>query len=280
MKIYRPLLAYVHMERTGGTTLNSILRRNFLPWHLDVRPLSRQSEGTFRPHDLVRILRINPGLQCISGHSVTSWAALEDVAPNIHYITILRDPVKRYASHYIYWVERKRLRMSFREFASIETLHNLQTKKIAGRPDLELAKEIIRTRFLALGVLEEFDEFIVTLIARLRPVPFDGRYIRQNATRNVSAMNTLLAEHQDTIRKHNAIDVALYEWAVNVVLVNQKDEYGPTFAADLGQFVEVRKASAPAMWKSYVDYACRKLYFEPCIGARRLLGGLHYHGAY
>ena len=49
------LLAFIHTEKTGGTTLNQVLRRNFFLRFADVRPVVER-DGTLRtrPTDFAR----------------------------------------------------------------------------------------------------------------------------------------------------------------------------------------------------------------------------------
>jgi len=211
---------------------------------------------------------------------VTPWAGLESVAPDIRYMTVLRDPVKRYASQYVYWLERKGLSISFEEFAALKELHNLQTTRLAGCANFQAAQDIISTKFLVIGVMEHFDEFILMLKAKLWPYPFDGRYLRRNATRNPTSLAAVLEKHYEAIAERNALDIALYKWVLQVVLPSQRQEYGQEFATDLDRFVAVRETTRPSMWKSYADYACRKFYYDPAIGLRRLAGRLSYFGSY
>lgn len=280
MMIKRKLLAFVHMERAAGTTLNYILRRNFLLRHVDVRPLSAKSNRTFRPRDLARTLRINPALICISGHSVVPWSGLETVAPNIEYITMLRDPVARYVSHYMYWIEKKKMEIDFEKFLDIEQLHNLQTKRIAGSADIDKAKECLKNKFLAVGVLHKYDEFLMILSKKLRLTGFDSRYIRRNASKAAGTKNRLAETYQDQITRRNELDIALYDWVCEHILPAQEQMYGPDLEEDLKKFVAARTETHPCMAKSYIDYVGRKIYFNPAIGLRRILGGLPYHGTY
>ena len=94
------MYAYVHIEKTGGTTLHSILRRSFGTRHCDIRlPLSKRTDDhrDFRPHvdaaDLRRARRLYRKLSGISGHIVRAYADLHEECPEIQFFTFLREPL-------------------------------------------------------------------------------------------------------------------------------------------------------------------------------------------
>ncbi|HET8692446.1 MAG TPA: hypothetical protein VFM30_09985, partial [Steroidobacteraceae bacterium] len=98
------LLAFIHTEKTGGTTLNQVLRRNFFLRFADVRPLAPASRGRFGATDFRIYRRLNPALRAISGHAVLPGLELGGGAGEIRYVTLLRDPARRYVSQFLYFV--------------------------------------------------------------------------------------------------------------------------------------------------------------------------------
>jgi len=282
IRFRRPLLASVHIERCGGTTLNSVLARNFSPGAAKARCLSRKTAGVFTPQDLKKMLLLNPAIRCVYGHPVVPWAGLETVAPNIHYVTVLRDPVRRYLSHYQYRVEMKGEPLSLEEFAANEEYTNFQTKKIAGCDDVEKAKEILASRFLVVGVTEDLDTFLLMLKRKLRPITFSPCYGHLNIGRTDSALRKRLEKRDDETRRlaadRNQADIELYRFATEEVLPRQRAEYGPDLEADLRKLRGTRFDPAVVRPPRLASLASR--YNGVVFGLWRLAVGLPYGGSY
>src|SRR5262245_13643654 len=137
------MYAFVHIDKTGGTTLTSILRRSFGTRHCDIRlPLAkRRHDGSnhaacIDAADLVRAQRIYRNLVGISGHNVKPYSNLQSARPELKYVTILRDPAKRFRSHFLNRSRNHTLE-SFDRWADDPMQHNWQTKMIAGEPNAQ-----------------------------------------------------------------------------------------------------------------------------------------------
>ncbi|MFC1738962.1 hypothetical protein ACFL1G_07945 [Planctomycetota bacterium] len=278
----RKLLCFVHIEKTAGVTLDYVLRRNFFPCYMDVRPFSAKSNMRFTAKDLQKALTINPFLRCISGHSISAVEDLGEVRRNIDYITLLRQPVKRYLSYFDYTVRVLGRENTFDNYLQNEDMANFQTKKIAGCADVTLAKEILKEHFLLVGIVKEFDAFLLQLRQQLQPRPFDPLYVR----RNVTAQCLKMAIPKPTDHKkaaaeeRNKLDMELYDFVREHILPKQRREYGPRYDKDLERLKLQVATWRPRMLKSYADYALRKLYYDPMIGVLRLCAGLPYKGSY
>lgn len=285
MSLKKTLLVFIHIERAAGTTLDYILRRNFFLSHIEVRPLSKDSNGVFKPSDLKKTLRVNPALQSISGHSICpALSRLETIIPNVKYITVLREPIKRYISHYQYRVEKLNERISFEEYLDQEKFSNLQTKKIAGCIDLAKAKKILKNRFFLTGIVEEFDEFLMLLKKKLIPMHFNTSYSRVNVGNRSSLRKRLekdfKSKHQSEIIRQNQVDIELYKFVKQKLLPTQRAEIGRNLNEEVEVLSSNHKPSGMAIVKSYADFAVRKLYYNPILGTMRLLNGLPYKGSY
>ncbi|HMW16051.1 MAG TPA: sulfotransferase family 2 domain-containing protein [Pseudomonadales bacterium] len=274
------LLAFVHIEKAAGTTFIHILRRNFFLRYLDVRPYGIESGGLFLSGDLRISTRILPGLKCFSGHAVTPYSDLGRPG-KIKYITIMRDPVKRYLSQYQHWIEKKGLDVDFEDFLEIEELSNFQTRKYAGRDDLDEAKRRLQQEFLLVGYVEAYDEFLVLLRNRLAHMGFCINYEKQNLARNLVPVDTILKEYSEQIVERNLNDIALYQFVKDELFPGYKQDYPGDFQADFNDFIE-SKDQIPFIQKakSYLDYAFRKGYVEPVTGMIRLANGKPYKGSY
>jgi hypothetical protein len=278
----RNLLAFVHIEKAAGTTLIHVLRHNFFLRYLDVRPYSPSPERIFRASDLAFALRINPALACIGGHSVRPYSDLTKLVRSVRYVTVLRDPMRRYVSMYQYWTEMLGKRMTFDEFLRDPETHDFQTRKIVGRADAAAAERLLAEEFFLVGVVERLDEFLIQLGARLTPRPFDARYRLLNTARQrtESRREDQAEKWRDAIAEVNAQDQRLYEFVINHILPAQRAAYGVTLDQDVAAFRQHNREHRVPMMRRRVDFVARKLYFEPVTGLLRRYNGMPWLGSY
>lgn len=272
------MLAFVHIEKSAGTSLIHILRRNYFLKYSDVRPLRSDSNGVFTLNDFNEFKKINPRLECISGHAVKPYGDFMAVN-NLKLITMLRDPVKRYISQYQQWIDKKYADISFEEFLETESVSNFQTKKIAGSDDVELAKERLNDFFLV-GALEHFDEFLIMLSQRLNEINFHMAYERRNESRKSTIQKRLMSEYLSDIEDKNKQDIILYKHVVENIRQENRRLYGPEIDKDLEQFKSSNKVTLFDRAKLNIDYLFRKLYIEPVTGGIRNQNGLKKSGSY
>jgi hypothetical protein len=277
------MLAFIHIEKAAGTTFIHILRRNFFARYLDARPLGEQPEeldSMFTARDLTISNKVMFGLECVAGHSVKPYADLADATTELKYVTILRDPVKRYLSQYQYLLDRMNKSMSFEAFLDWDDLKNFQTKKLSVSGDLGEAKDVLRDRVLLAGLVEQFDEFLVLLRRKLEPTKFSPEYQKKNVARPASSLSELAESWKDEIEANNALDLQLYQYVKEQLYPTYIEEYGDDFGQDLADFRETNRSFRGHRLKSYIDYSLRKLYAEPVIGLLRLLRGKSASGSY
>jgi len=265
-------LAFVHIEKAAGTTFIHILRRNFLCRYLDVRPLSQSSNGIFSAKDLRASLKVNPFIQSFGGHSVRPIGDLYDAYPGTRFLTILRDPIRRYISQFLYGNAVLKLNNTFEKFLADESTHDFQTRKIAGSSSIETAKALLAKNFLAVGIVEQFDNFLTVLASRLQPRPFDTWHEARNVGVYASAEVELFARYETVIRSVNQADIELYE--------HVRDNCRAQSRAPNVEVPDVRTSRLRRLSRSYLDGALRKLYYEPVTGAIRKVRGLPMKGSY
>lgn len=274
------MLAFVHIEKAAGTTFIHILRHNFLLKYLDARPFSWKSQGLFLARDLQIARRIVPGLCCIAGHAVKPYSDLRSHDRRIKYITIFRDPCKRYVSQYQYWVDRMGKKLSFEEFLELDETRNFQVRKIAGSEDLNKAVSILENEMLLVGFVERYDEFLVLLQDKLEGESFDPRYRRLNEGRGSVSAEEILNKYRNQIENVNGMDLELYNFALKNIYPRQVDEFHDDLQRRLQEFQEYNAKTGPVMWPRYTDFVFRKGYLEPVTGGLRLMNGLPYRGSY
>jgi len=181
--VTRPLYIAVHIPKTGGTSLNHELRRQFDGRHLDDnddKPLSRQwsriGRRVFRRYRVrLRRRRLLRDHRLIVGHfRADKYLALG--RDNLFYLGFLRDPVERTLSHYYYW-------------KYVTAVHN--PVEIERQP---LLKALVEDRLS----LEEFAGHPVMrgiyrrFFGRLSPLDFDFIGITEDYDRSIRLLNAML----------------------------------------------------------------------------------------
>jgi len=273
----RRILAFVHINKAAGTTLTHILRLNFFITHVDVQVLSKASKEIFQVEDMKKIIIINPFVRSIAGHCVKPFSDLSDTFPGIRYITILRDPIQRTISHYQYSIEKHRANFSFDDYLEMPASLNRQTRTIAGSNDITLAKKIIDNRFFLVGIVEEFDEFLLLLKKKLEPLKFRPGYRMQNVAKKDSPIradiNRQFDRYRQKIIQRNLLDIELYNYVKNEVLPKEKKAYGSTFEHDVVKFKSLPKCYTHNILR-HMDYICRKCYYKPILKLIKRINGL------
>jgi len=244
------MLAVVHVHKTAGTTLAGVLKRSYGTHHCYVYA-EDPSAPYFSAEHLRRIKeRFYPRLRSVLGHDVRVYSDLEDEVEPIEWVTFLRDPITRTASHYQYDVQRGGVDIPFEEWVTHDVVPDRQTRIIAG-PDGTAEQAIsLLSRFSLVGLTERFDESLV-MLQRAVGLP-DIRYAPRWVAPNNSIKRRLLSD-PESVRRIEAVnrhDVELYRWVEEELYPKQQAAYGPALDGDVAAF----KSSNEGMtrWHQYV----------------------------
>lgn len=273
------LLAFCHIEKAAGTSLTHILRRIFFLRYADVRPMHSKKEYYFTARDLKTMRAINPFLAAIGGHSVVPHGDLMKAANELTFITQLRDPVRRAVSMYRYWVNQRIDVSGPAAFLEHPLSSNFQVKKLAGREDLELARDNLRRHFLLAGTVEQFDAFLV-LLARKLDMPLERLTYRPRNVNPAPDRLQVTDEFVDALRRRNQLDQQLYDYVANDLHSEYVAQYPGDFSADLDRFRRLQSAAADVRVKPLVDFVYRSAWLGPVSGSIRVANGLPYKGSY
>lgn len=243
-----------------------------------MRPLTGPRRAYATRRDLELTLRINPFLACIGGHAVVPWGDLGD-SGRLKYITLLRNPVDRAVSQYAFWIQRMGKTLSPERFLEHHTAGNFQVKKIAGRPDVNEAKRILQERFLLVGTVEHFDEFLVMLAAKLGLSTNTLIYRLKNAASERGEV-TLPDGFRDRLTEINQLDIALYSWVQDELVPRFRQDFPGDLAEALAAFRRRLIAGQKFTWRRPLDLVYRNLWMKPLTGLIRLANGLQYEGSY
>ncbi len=213
-------LIFLHIPKTAGTTLNRIIE-----WQYDPRTIYTVDPYQIRA-TVQRLKTLSEkrrrSLRVVRGHLI--YGVHECLPQGGTYITMLRDPVKRFLSSYFFILRRplhplhRKLKAKgigigdFLEFTAQR--QNLQTKMLAGVPYLgpcdervfETAQQNMATSFRVVGISERFEESLFLIASSFGwKIP---HYENRKVTKSRSAVDPAMIE---MIREHNRYDIALYE---------------------------------------------------------------------
>lgn len=214
------LAIFVHIPKTGGSTLSSILRD-----HYAVADRFDHDSYEYEPVTLPEISgHIRDRVKIVMGHypyGVHSF--FPERTPR--YFTMLRDPIERTLSHYSFvrtypGYEEVAHNKSFSEYLdlSIEAF-NGQTGQLSGNTfgDLEQAKSNLRA-CEAVGVMERFDDSLHVLRRKFGWA--DRGYRVVNVTQNRLRREDLSRAELRMVEQKNLLDLELYHFA-NEILTKQ-----------------------------------------------------------
>jgi hypothetical protein len=213
------------VQKAGGTTVEAILRRNFGMRHMLVNP---RSGWSYDSTDLRADLRLNPWTRSIGSHWLRPYMHFGELDERMVWYIYLRHPIDRFLSHYQYHVESMGVKAPFSKWMNNKIQQNWQTRFIAGEPDVEAAKQILASRFRAVGLVERFDESLLLIRRALGfGENFSVWYGRpHNPTRARSQRSDIREEYREECIERNQLDLELYDYAVNTLFAQQLLAYG------------------------------------------------------
>ncbi|MEP2777074.1 MAG: sulfotransferase family 2 domain-containing protein [Luteolibacter sp.] len=213
------MLAFVHIPKTAGTTLHKIITHQYPK---DKIFIHHDTEG---PPSEELALRVQAqGASVIMGHFSVG---LHEFIPNLRYITCLRDPVSRIASHYrhalndpSHYLHTEAKSLSLADYATSGLsgeLSNGMTRMLAGMEDFhrdpvdeatfQCASHNTESHFDALIPTEHFDLAILRLAENFGwKTPY---YIRRKKGRGKAPH--IDSQTRKTIREANSFDCRIYD---------------------------------------------------------------------
>jgi hypothetical protein len=241
-----PLLVFVHIPKTGGTTLAKLMHYHFGDAFEGGNRVSRkappelQAPNAFSRGEQVdarlREVAARPEVRALSGH--ITFGLRDRLPADARYVTVLRDPVERTLSHYRFFVDAPAGR---EERAGLGLLppsrprpsgsvtleecladggyipDNLQTRMLCGlvspfdplpAQPLAQAVENLRRGFAFVGTTERFDDLLALMNLELG-WPTVG-YRRSNRNPGYPRREDLAPEELRLVEERNALDRELH----------------------------------------------------------------------
>lgn len=240
------LLVFVHVPRTAGTTLQRVIRDRYPReryLHFD-DPERAEQELAAMPKEALA------AIDAVLGH--VHFGVHRHFPQPARYITMLRHPVARIASHYRYvrsnpshHLHREVVarNMDLVEYAHgdlSDELRDGQVRMFSPDASLEEAKRALAEEFEVVGLTERFDESLLLMQDAFGwSTPYYARENRSDASSTAPTHEALTA-----IEAANPLDLALYEFAEEL-LARQIDET-PGLADRLESFRRRNRVLGPA----------------------------------
>ncbi len=248
---------FLHMPKTAGSTLNSIVERQYR----SVEILSIDSRRVVESMEEFKLLP-NQQLEKIKLLKGHMYFGLHEYLPMPStYITILREPIDRVISTY-YYIRREKNHKHY-ELANQakdlkdylfkdqgKQLNNGQTRLLAGMDSLEVefgncsnemleaAKNNLRKYFSVLGTTAKFDETLILLKQKLGwNLPL---YAKKNVTNKRPKKEQITQDTLDAIVDLNQLDIELYKYA-EVILQELIEQQPSSFFKEVERFKSYNK---------------------------------------
>jgi hypothetical protein len=223
-----------------------MLRSSYGLRHCDILPWQGYEAmdplDPFTASDLRRLQNFYPKLKSIAGHKVRMYSDLNSVYPDIKYFTLVREPLKRYASHYQFIKRNRQLTMGFEEWVeSNDWGPNWQTRMLTGTDNIDEAIRRIQGGNILVGLVERFDEAVV-LVKGLLDNSLDISYERKNVSTDNTLANEILQNertHQILIEQ-NRVDLQLYNYVKEELYPDYQRGYGERLEENVAAFRQNR----------------------------------------
>lgn len=262
MEASTPIFLYLHIPKTGGSTLGDILYEQYNDGshskseqgylHAGVyyvpdgfiRPKGEKiTDGVLRAmrrHDVIAIL----------GHF--AFGLHRQIGRSARYMTMLRDPIERVLSlyHHLRTYDLLPAEVSVLEFVEgpyVAEANDDQVRRIAGiepgvrcnHDSLKLAIQRLTGEFDMVGITERFDASI--LLAQrtfgwTQRINYLPRLVNQSRHSGASEST----EVRNRIREYNRLDVELYDFA-NGLLDERIKSQGEGFPAEIRKYGEANR---------------------------------------
>jgi Sulfotransferase family len=256
------VLIHLHIAKTGGTTLSSMIKHAFQTNEVFETPRvgpggMRQAPREFCERQLLAFG--SKRIRYVSGHIPLGIHHLFESSAK--YVTTVRHPIERIISYFFFQAEGKRhyrkdgKPMTFEEYIEDRSdvqLYDYQVRVLCGSPDLDVevpghdqqkpsinvqrhhldqAKKNVEELFLAAAPIEQLTE-LGLLIKQIYNWPMRRLQTEnKNATKARPRASSISAHLIRIIEERNCYDLELYEWVCRR-FAEQRELFEPNLSRD------------------------------------------------
>lgn len=246
----------MHLEHTGGTTIQQVLYRQYPEAQRYLFYIFAHPGNTAAPHWLALDDAARRRYRCLMGHLY--YGVHRHVPGPWTYVTLLRHPVDRIIASYYYFMRKPHLKdharyvsgaISLADHIQTPWYSHTQLARILGGDDtllqaywvqslppdaLTQAKAHLTQDFGLVGLVERYDESLLLMQKALgwqRPIT----YVRRNVATNRPKVDDLPPDLRAEIEAKAADEIALYAFA-RARFDALVDSLGPGFQEELAAF--------------------------------------------